>query len=79
MTTKQTVAVLTAGAAFLSALTTFTKQVVEIRKDQAFAWDNFGDQVGELERLRERVEKLEKLEQVGRGCGTASITPQPVR
>lgn len=61
MKPREIAAVLLALATLLGAIGDLYKAVREDRKDQAFAWDAYGDQVAEVERLKERLVALECL------------------
>lgn len=57
---KRLTALLVAGSTLIGAITALVKQIAEIKRDAAFAWDNAGDQVAEVERLKERLAALER-------------------
>ena len=59
MSIKSLTAFILAVATLLGAVGTLLGQIREMKKDQIFAWDNFGDQVAEVERLKERLAALE--------------------
>lgn len=61
---KRLTALLLAGSTLLGAVTALVKQVAELKRDAAFAWDNAGDQVAEVERLKDRLAALEQQEQI---------------
>ena len=51
--------VILAVSTLLGAAGTFAKQMIDVKRDLAFNWENFGEQVGELELLKDRVAVLE--------------------
>lgn len=59
MKPRDLAAILLALASLFGAIGGLWKAVREDRKDQAFAWDAYGDQVAEVERLKERVARVE--------------------
>jgi hypothetical protein len=59
-------ALLLAIASLVGAIGGLWKQAREDRRDQAFAWDAYGDQVAEVERVKLRLADVEKA------CG---VTP----
>lgn len=59
MKPKDWAALLVSVSTMLGAIGALYKTVHEEQKDQAFAWDNYGDQVAEVEKLKERLARVE--------------------
>jgi len=63
--TKDAATLLVSVATLLGAVGAFWEKVKADDKDRAFAWDNLGDQVAEVERLKERLARIEAVCQIG--------------
>jgi cell division protein FtsB len=61
---KRLAPIILAVSTLLGSVTALVKQIAEIKRDALFAWDNAGDQVAEVEKLKERIAALEAQQQV---------------
>jgi len=60
MKAKDAAALLVSLATLMGAVGALWKNVHEGDKDRAFAWDAYGDEVAEVEKLKDRVAHLEQ-------------------
>jgi hypothetical protein len=65
---KRLAPALLALATLLGSVTALVKQIADLRKDAAFAWDNQGDTVAEVEWLKRRIAALEQQQRIV--CGS---------
>ena len=59
MKPRDLAALIVSLATLLGAIGGLWRVIADGRKDQAFAWDAYGDQVAEVERVKERIARVE--------------------
>ena len=59
MKLRDLAALIVSLATLLGAIGGLWRVIADGRKDQAFAWDAYGDQVAEVERVKERIARVE--------------------
>lgn len=60
MKSKDWAALMVSLATLLGAIGALYEKVRVVKQDKAVLWDNLGDQVAEVETLKERLARLEK-------------------
>lgn len=60
MKPKDWIALIVSLSTLLGAIGALYEKVRVVKQDKAFLWDNLGDQVAEVEALKERLARIER-------------------
>ena len=64
MKPKDWAALIVSLSTLLGAIGALYEKIRVVKQDKAFLWDNLGDQVAEVEQLKDRIAALERQERV---------------